>query len=133
MTIQEKIDEVVGQVQDLVTQAADARKTARAAKGTKSAKSTGAKSVKKTLDTAADMPTAGDLESTLSGVKQLGNEWIETNAHARAAAIVLGIDPLTSMFRTTINTMGDIAVTTALSKNEDMMDEAVYMDTSDAA
>ena len=46
-----------------------------------------------------------------------------------AAAIVLGIDPLTSMFRTTINTMGDIAVTTALSKNEGMMDEAVYMGT----
>ena len=46
-----------------------------------------------------------------------------------AAAIVLGIDPLTSMFRTTINTMGDIAVTTALSKNENMMDEAVYMKT----
>lgn len=91
MTIQEKIDEVVGQVQDLVTQAADARKTARAAKGTKSAKSTGAKSVKKTLDTAADMPTAGDLEITLSGVKELGYEWLETNAHARAAAIVLGM------------------------------------------
>ena len=44
-----------------------------------------------------------------------------------AAAIVLGIDPLTSMFRTTLNTIGDIAVTTALSKNEGMMDEAVYM------
>ena len=44
-----------------------------------------------------------------------------------AASIVLGIDPLTSMFRTTINTIGDIAVTTALSKNEDMMDETVYM------
>ena len=44
-----------------------------------------------------------------------------------AASIVLGIDPLTSMFRTTINTIGDIAVTTALSKNEGMMDEAVYM------
>lgn len=26
-----------------------------------------------------------------------------------------------------INTIGDIAVTTALSKNEGMMDEAVYM------
>ena len=48
-----------------------------------------------------------------------------------AAAIVLGIDPLTSMFRTTINTIGDIAVTTALSKNEGMMDEAVYMGTAD--
>ena len=47
-----------------------------------------------------------------------------------AAAIVLGIDPLTSMFRTTINTIGDIAVTTALSKNEGMMDEAIYMRTS---
>ena len=35
------------------------------------------------------------------------------------------------MFRTTINTIGDIAVTTALSKNEGMMDEAVYMRTSD--
>ena len=48
-----------------------------------------------------------------------------------AAAIVLGIDPLTSMFRTTINTIGDIAVTTALSKNEGMMDEAVYMGTAE--
>ena len=48
-----------------------------------------------------------------------------------AASIVLGIDPLTSMFRTTINTIGDIAVTTALSKNEGMMDETVYMRTSD--
>ena len=47
-----------------------------------------------------------------------------------AASIVLGIDPLTSMFRTTINTIGDIAVTTALSKNEGMMDEAVYMHTA---
>ena len=47
-----------------------------------------------------------------------------------AASIVLGIDPLTSMFRTTINTIGDIAVTTALSKNEGMMDETVYMDTA---
>ena len=48
-----------------------------------------------------------------------------------AAAIVLGIDPLTSMFRTTINTIGDIAVTTALSKNEGMMDEVAYMGTAD--
>ena len=48
-----------------------------------------------------------------------------------AASIVLGIDPLTSMFRTTINTIGDIAVTTALSKNEGMMDEAVYMGTAE--
>ena len=47
-----------------------------------------------------------------------------------AASIVLGIDPLTSMFRTTINTIGDIAVTTALSKNEGMMDEAIYMGTA---
>jgi len=47
-----------------------------------------------------------------------------------AAAIVLGIDPLTSMFRTTINTIGDIAVTTALSRNEGMIDEAVYMGTA---
>ena len=46
-------------------------------------------------------------------------------------AMVLGIDPLTSMFRTTINTIGDIAVTTALSKNEGMMDEAVYMGTAE--
>ena len=47
-----------------------------------------------------------------------------------AASIVLGIDPLTSMFRTSINTIGDIAVTTALSKNEGLMDEAVYMHTA---
>ena len=50
-----------------------------------------------------------------------------------ASAIVLGIDPLTSMFRTTINTIGDIAVTTALSKNENMLDEAAYMHTEHAA
>jgi len=50
-----------------------------------------------------------------------------------ASAIVLGIDPLTSMFRTTINTIGDIAVTTALSKNENMMDETIYMSTEPAA
>lgn len=50
-----------------------------------------------------------------------------------ASAIVLGIDPLTSMFRTTINTIGDIAVTTALSKNENMLDEAAYMHTEQAA
>ena len=50
-----------------------------------------------------------------------------------ASAIVLGIDPLTSMFRTSINTIGDIAVTTALSKNENMMDEAIYMSTERAA
>ncbi len=50
-----------------------------------------------------------------------------------AAAIVLGIDPLTSMFRTTINTIGDIAVTTALSRNEKLMDEAGYMDTASHA
>ena len=53
------------------------------------------------------------------------------NNYEEAAAIVLGIDPLTSMFRTTINTIGDIAVTTALSKNEGMMDEAVYMGTAE--
>ena len=46
-----------------------------------------------------------------------------------ASAIVLGIDPLTSMFRTSINTIGDIAATTALAKNENLMDEAVYMNT----
>lgn len=46
-----------------------------------------------------------------------------------ASAIVLGIDPLTSMFRTSINTIGDIAATTALSKHENMMDETVYMNT----
>jgi Na+/H+-dicarboxylate symporter len=33
------------------------------------------------------------------------------------------------MFRTSINTIGDIAATTALSKHENMMDEAVYMNT----
>ena len=50
-----------------------------------------------------------------------------------ASAIVLGIDPLTSMFRTTINTIGDIAVTTALSQNENMLDKATYMHTEHAA
>ncbi|MBP5200976.1 MAG: dicarboxylate/amino acid:cation symporter [Schwartzia sp.] len=47
-----------------------------------------------------------------------------------AASIVLGIDPLTSMFRTSINTIGDIAATTALAKNENLMDEEVYMATN---
>ena len=60
-------------------------------------------------------------------VHEAGNKQIRYTLFA----MVLGIDPLTSMFRTTINTIGDIAVTTALSKNEGMMDEAVYMGTAE--
>lgn len=91
MTIQEKINEVAGQVEELAKLASETRKTARAAKNTKSAKSAGAKSVKNTLEAAAEMPADGELARAAQGVRQLGHEWMETNAHARAAAVVLGL------------------------------------------
>ncbi|MBR3621732.1 MAG: dicarboxylate/amino acid:cation symporter, partial [Selenomonadaceae bacterium] len=43
-----------------------------------------------------------------------------------ATAIVLGIDPICSMLRTALNATGDIAATTALAKNEDLIDEDIY-------
>ncbi len=44
-----------------------------------------------------------------------------------AAAFALGIEPLVSIFRMTVNIVGDIAVTTALAKNEKLLDEKVYL------
>ena len=44
-----------------------------------------------------------------------------------ATAIILGIDPICSMLRATLNAVGDIAATTALAKTEHLIDEEVYM------
>lgn len=44
-----------------------------------------------------------------------------------ATAVILGIDPICSMMRTTLNTVGDIAVSTALAKNEKLFDEKIYL------
>lgn len=44
-----------------------------------------------------------------------------------ATAIVLGIDPICSMLRTALNTVGDIAATTVLAKNEHLIDEKIYL------
>ena len=44
-----------------------------------------------------------------------------------AAAFALGIEPLVSIFRMTVNIVGDIAVTTALAKNEKLLDEKIYL------
>ena len=43
-----------------------------------------------------------------------------------ATAIILGIDPICSMLRTTLNTVGDIAVSVALAKNENLFDAEIY-------
>lgn len=43
-----------------------------------------------------------------------------------ATAIILGIDPICSMMRATLNSVGDIAVSTALAKNEKLFDEQIY-------
>ena len=45
---------------------------------------------------------------------------------ADATAIILGIDPICSMMRATLNSVGDIAVSTALAKNEKLLDEKIY-------
>ena len=44
-----------------------------------------------------------------------------------ATAVILGIDPICSMLRTALNTVGDIAVTSALARNENLMDTEVYL------
>ena len=43
-----------------------------------------------------------------------------------AIGIVMGIDPLCSMFRTMINCLGDVAVSTIVAKNENEIDLNVY-------
>lgn len=46
---------------------------------------------------------------------------------AEAMAVILGIDPICSMLRTTINVVGDIAATTTLASNEHLIDKNVYL------
>lgn len=43
-----------------------------------------------------------------------------------ATAVILGIDPICSMMRTALNTVGDIAMTSALAKTENLMDTEIY-------
>ncbi len=43
-----------------------------------------------------------------------------------ATAVLLGVDPICSMIRTTFNCSGDIAVSTALAANEKLLDMEVY-------
>lgn len=43
-----------------------------------------------------------------------------------AIGLVMGIDPLCSMFRTMINCLGDVAVSAIVAKDENEMDMAVY-------
>ncbi len=43
-----------------------------------------------------------------------------------ATAVVLGIDPICSMLRATLNSVGDIAATTSLASNENLIDKKVY-------
>ena len=44
-----------------------------------------------------------------------------------ATAVILGIDPICSMLRTALNTVGDIAVTSTLARNENLMDTEIYL------
>ncbi len=46
---------------------------------------------------------------------------------AEATAIILGIDPICSMLRTTLNTVGDIVAGTVLACNENLIDKSVYL------
>ena len=43
-----------------------------------------------------------------------------------ATAVILGIDPICSMMRTTLNTVGDIAASSILAKTENLIDEKIY-------
>ena len=43
-----------------------------------------------------------------------------------ATAVILGIDPICSMMRTALNTVGDISASTILAKQEKMFDEKIY-------
>ena len=45
-----------------------------------------------------------------------------------ATAIILGIDPICSMLRTVLNTVGDIAASTMLAKTENLLNEKIYLD-----
>ncbi len=45
---------------------------------------------------------------------------------AEAAAFALGVEPLVSLFRMTINVIGDIAVTTAIASRENLLDTKIY-------
>ena len=45
---------------------------------------------------------------------------------AEAAAFALGVEPLVSLFRMTINVIGDIAVTTAIASRENLLDKKIY-------
>ena len=44
-----------------------------------------------------------------------------------ATAVILGIDPICSMLRAALNTVGDIAVSSALARNENLMDTEIYL------
>ena len=44
-----------------------------------------------------------------------------------ATAVILGIDPICSMLRTALNCTGDIAATSALARNENLMDTEIYL------
>ena len=43
-----------------------------------------------------------------------------------ATAVILGIDPICSMLRTALNTVGDIAASSALARTENLMDTEIY-------
>lgn len=43
-----------------------------------------------------------------------------------AAAFALGVEPLVSLFRMTVNVIGDIAATTALASREKLLDMKIY-------
>jgi len=45
---------------------------------------------------------------------------------AEATAVILGIDPICSMIRTTLNCTGDIAATSTLARVENLMDANIY-------
>ena len=47
-----------------------------------------------------------------------------------AISIIMGIDPLCSMFRTMINCLGDVAVSTIIAKNENEIDMNIYKSNS---
>ena len=47
-----------------------------------------------------------------------------------ATAVILGIDPICSMLRTVLNTVGDIVASTILAKNEHLLDEKIYFESN---
>ena len=46
---------------------------------------------------------------------------------AEATAVILGIDPICSMIRTALNCTGDIAMTTVLASNENLISKNIYL------